>query len=229
MSTRGVGSDWKSAILRDFSKWLAEMPSAAEPAREPAKRPALADLHAEVAALRQEIVLQNRTQQRSVTGLETARSSFAALGEQLQGQAAALAGTLAKQGGSLDALSVIMRFLEIRDSLGRTRSMAEQLLESDSGPGLPASDANGLVRTLDLILRKFDRLLEEHGVTRVETAGREFDPSTMNAVGAREETGMPHGSVVEEVRGGFFFGERLLRAAEVFVSSGDRPEGERNG
>ena len=72
--------------------------------------------------------------------------------------------------------------------------------------------------TLAVVLRKFDSILMSQGIAAIETVGRPFDPALMSVVGTREVPGVPSWIVVDEVRGGFVMGRRVLRSAEVFVN-----------
>ena len=221
------GGDWKAAILADFAQWLNELPSTpSDPAPIPEKRRGLADLYSEVAALRQEMVLQNRSQQKSVVGLDAARAALSELGAQLRGQTGAPNGAPPEPGAGAEVLSVVTSFLEIRDSLVRTLSLARQLVSPESTLESPDADTASLAQTLELILRKFDRTLEDHGVSRIDAVGRPFDAARMSAIGTRNEAAVPNGTVVEEIRGGFLLGDRVLRAAEVFVNMCDQTEGD---
>ena len=222
-------NDWKTAILADFAQWLRDLPAAPDdPAPSPEKRRGLADLYSEVAALRQEVVYQNRTQHKSAAGLDAARAAFSELGNELRGQTAALKGALASRDGGTEALSIITTFLEIRDSLERTRSLASGLASKEGREVPPEVDPASLVQTLELVLRKFDRALQDHGVSRVDTVGMQFDPSTMSAVGTSSDPELQAGMVVEEIRGGFLLGDRVMRAAEVLVNMGGETPGGRD-
>lgn len=67
---------------------------------------------------------------------------------------------------------------------------------------------------LKLTIKSLADALEQVGVTRVETVGKEFDPSTMECV---ETVDGDEGKVTEEVRPGFKLADRTLRAALVKV------------
>lgn len=213
------GIDWRIAVLADFTQWLRNLPSApADPPPSPERRRGLVDLYSEVAALRQELAIQNREQHKSVAGLDAARAAISELGTQLRGQSAALNGASSRQDEGTEALSIITSFLEIRDSLERTRSLAQRLVSSNGHAAPPGTDPASLVQTLELVLRKFDRTLEDHGVSRVDTVGRPFDPATMSAVGTCKDPEIQDGTVVEEIRGGFLLDDQVMRSAEVFVN-----------
>ncbi len=219
-------SDWKDEILRDFTRWLSNLPAErAAPPQPGQERRDLAHLYAEFAALRQEIALQSRSHKKALVNLESARSAFDSVGQELKAQRAAVTDALARRDAHFEAQAVIVSFLEIRDSLVRSRAAAARLLEPRGFLQRKPAGADGLVAAFDLIIRKFDRILEEHGIFRIETAGNPFDPATMTAAGTRELPGAPSGTVVEEVRGGFLRNGKVLRAAEVLVNRSGAPLG----
>ncbi len=72
---------------------------------------------------------------------------------------------------------------------------------------------------VDLIAKQLDEAVKSLGVTPVETAGQQFDPHVMEALGSVETAEYPDGAVVEEIRRGYRIKERLLRPALVRVAS----------
>lgn len=72
---------------------------------------------------------------------------------------------------------------------------------------------------VEMTLNGFNEALARLGVTPVETGGQRFDPRLHEAV-QQVESELPEGTVVEEVQKGFQWGDRVLRAALVKVSSG---------
>ena len=80
------GGDWKQQALAEFRQWLDELdaapPAAAEQEQEPDGGAApcdLRDLFAELAALRQEVRLQNREQSRAGRELANAAARYDAV------------------------------------------------------------------------------------------------------------------------------------------------------
>lgn len=218
---------WKHEILGDFASWLRDLPEERpEPDGTPAQRRALADLYSKFSAMHREIALQNRSTKRLGAGLEAARAALSGAGEEVKAGSAAILDALRQQGSILEARAVAISFLEIRDSLARTYSRAGRLLAPDTQVEGGARDIGGLVDTIALIIRKFDRILEEQRITRIETVGQQFDPATMNAAGTQEVAEVESGTVVGEVRGGFLLDGRVLRAAEVFVNMRSEKEQE---
>ena len=216
-------SDWKDEILRDFTRWLTNLPVDHAAPQPGPQRADLAHLYAEFAALRQEIALQSRLHKKALVNLESARAAFDSVAQELKAQRAAVTHALARRDARLEAHAVIVSFLEIRDSLVRSRAAAAGFLQPRGLLRRKPAGADGLVAAFDLIIRKFDRILEEHGIVRIETVGSAFDAATMTAAGTRELPGAPTGTVVEEVRGGFLQDGKVLRAAEVLVSRSGAP------
>ena len=65
-----------------------------------------------------------------------------------------------------------------------------------------------------LSIKHFLDILENEGVKKIETVGKDFDPKLMEAVTtqAGEE-----GKVLEEVRSGYMLYDSILRPAQVIV------------
>jgi molecular chaperone GrpE len=72
---------------------------------------------------------------------------------------------------------------------------------------------------VELIAKQLDDAVRNLGVQPVETAGQQFDPRLMEALGSVETNEFPDGAVVEEIRKGYRIKERLLRPALVRVAS----------
>ena len=73
--------------------------------------------------------------------------------------------------------------------------------------------------------REFLAVLERHGVKRVEAQGQPFNPHLHQAVMEREDTTVPHGTVLQVFQPGFMIEDRCLRPAMVVVSSGGAKAG----
>lgn len=70
---------------------------------------------------------------------------------------------------------------------------------------------------LDLSIQQFLDVLENEGVKRIETAGKEFNPHIMECVEIVEGK---DNQVTEEVRIGFMIHDKVLRPAQVKVGKG---------
>jgi len=88
-----------------------------------------------------------------------------------------------------------------------------------------ASDAETLAEGIRLIAEGLQRRLEGEGLEAIETDGRMFDPMVHEAVDLVPTTDRDaDGWVIEEVRGGWRIGDKVIRPARVrvarFVSTG---------
>jgi molecular chaperone GrpE len=78
--------------------------------------------------------------------------------------------------------------------------------------------SKGIVEGVEMTLRELYRTLEKFGLKRIEAEGQPFDPKYHHAVSQVERDDMKENMVVEEMRQGFIYGEKLLRASMVSVS-----------
>jgi molecular chaperone GrpE len=100
----------------------------------------------------------------------------------------------------------LREFLPALDSLRESVAMAEK-----------AGASPGVVEGLRLLEREFHRALAKCGVERIEPEGRPFDPAEHQAIGTVEVEDGRDGIVVEVVRAGYRYRDRVLRAALVRV------------
>lgn len=82
----------------------------------------------------------------------------------------------------------------------------------------PGSEA--ILQGLGMVARQFADFLSSAGVAEVPTAGADFDPNFMEAVGQEHDESVPEGKVLRQTRRGYKLRDRLLRPASVFVSKG---------
>jgi molecular chaperone GrpE len=85
----------------------------------------------------------------------------------------------------------------------------------------PLFDA--LLEGYDLIRARLRRALEAAEIKRIECLGRPADPERMIVLEVVEDPDRPPGEVIEEVRSGYTWGERVLRYAEVRASRAPLP------
>lgn len=78
---------------------------------------------------------------------------------------------------------------------------------------------------LILIQRELLGLLEARGLTLEDPIGQPFDPERHQALSQEDATDVPPGTVVETLRKGYLFKDRLLRPALVKVAKGGPPAG----
>ena len=76
----------------------------------------------------------------------------------------------------------------------------------------------GWIEGIELIYRKLLSALENHGLSVMETEGKDFDPNFHQAV--LYEDGA-EGKVIEELQKGYMIADRLLRPTMVKVGKGN--------
>ena len=74
--------------------------------------------------------------------------------------------------------------------------------------------ANGM----ELIVRKFQNILDAEGVKRIEAAGQPFDPNFHEAISSEPNEDVESGHVIDVVENGYMLGERVIRPARVRVA-----------
>lgn len=74
--------------------------------------------------------------------------------------------------------------------------------------------ANGI----ELIVRKFQTILENEGVKKIDALGVEFDPNFHEAISHEPADGAKSGYVIGVVQNGYMIGERVIRPAMVRVA-----------
>jgi molecular chaperone GrpE len=109
---------------------------------------------------------------------------------------------------------LVRDLLPIVDNLQRaidatpTRSVSE-------GEGL-----NSLLEGVKLVAGQFEAVLKQHGCVPVETIGAPFDPNHHQAIGQEPSSEHPAGTVTRSFQAGYKLHDRVIRPAQVFVSTG---------
>ena len=89
-------------------------------------------------------------------------------------------------------------------------------LDNGEKAGAPAA----LLEGLRLVRTQFESALAKSDVTPIDAAGLPFDPNLHEAITHMPSPDVPEGTVLAQTRRGWKMGDKLLRAAQVVVSSG---------
>lgn len=89
-------------------------------------------------------------------------------------------------------------------------------LDNGEKAGAPAA----LLEGLRLVRTQFESALAKSDVTPIDAAGQPFDPNLHEAITHMPSPDVPEGTVLAQTRRGWKMGDKLLRAAQVVVSSG---------
>ncbi len=185
---------------------------------EEAPAPDLYALLAQVTALTREVQLQGRAANRLSSEVTQLVQDVS---ENTVGQVTARA-SAARRDAQAELLGEL---LDVRERVARGRDEARKRLTSFNGlfvrfGSRPVVEA--VLRGNELALERLDEILRRHGVHEIVCEGAAFDPNTMRAVEIDVRPDVRPGLVMEVVRRGYQTAERILRYAEVKVSSGEK-------
>lgn len=71
---------------------------------------------------------------------------------------------------------------------------------------------------IELIRRSLLDILRQRQVTPMEAKGKPFNAQIMYAIGRQESASVPENTVIQEVVRGYWWGDRVLREAQVIVA-----------
>src|SRR5437879_231214 len=92
--------------------------------------------------------------------------------------------------------------------------MALAAVQSADGGGTAQSLQTGV----SMIHQQLKNALAESGLEEIDASGKPFDPNLHEAVSQKETADAPEGQVIQQLRKGYRFRERLLRPASVVVA-----------
>jgi molecular chaperone GrpE len=114
---------------------------------------------------------------------------------------------------------LIKEFLPVLDDLERAINVAKS-----------SQNFSSLLEGIQMVYNHFKNLLEKKGLQEIPAQGEEFDPNVHEAIMRIESDEHPDNIVVEEMRKGYMFKDRVLRPSMVKVNkrrSSKTPEEDR--
>ena len=105
--------------------------------------------------------------------------------------------------------------LTVADNLARTLEAVEPEARASADGTLKA-----LFEGVELTERELQKVLERHGVRRLDPLGEKFDPHFHQAMLEVPDKSVAVGTVVQVMQSGYALGERVLRPALVAVAKG---------
>ncbi len=97
----------------------------------------------------------------------------------------------------------------------------ERAIDQGVTEGAPAEkNLAALIEGVQLTLKSVITTLEKFEVKKIESVGKPFDPKHQEALTMAQSDTIPANHVVTEFEKGYYYKDRLLRAAKVVVSSG---------
>jgi molecular chaperone GrpE len=98
------------------------------------------------------------------------------------------------------------------------REKQERLQQARTTCQRVAEALESLIAGYTMSLQRIERALRQHGLQVIPTVGEPFDPEHMEAVEPVRGSGRPAGEVVEEIRRGYLWNNRVFRFAQVRVA-----------
>jgi molecular chaperone GrpE len=111
---------------------------------------------------------------------------------------------------------IFREMLPVVDNL--ERAIEQSSIEGNS----PEQRFESLVEGVKLTLKSLVSTLEKFEVKPIESVGEPFDPKHQDALTMEASDTVPANHVVSEFEKGYYYKDRLLRAAKVIVSSGEK-------
>jgi molecular chaperone GrpE len=71
-----------------------------------------------------------------------------------------------------------------------------------------------------MVSAQLDAVLKQHGCRQIETVGTPFDPNQHQAIAQEPSAEHPAGAVTRATQVGYKLHDRVIRPAQVFVSTG---------
>jgi molecular chaperone GrpE len=105
-------------------------------------------------------------------------------------------------------LPLLADLLPVLDNVGRAVQAAEK-----------AADGGALLEGVKLVAQQLESVLARHHCTRINAAGSVFDPHLHQAILQQPSIDRPPGTVLMVAQEGYQLHDRVLRPAQVIVSS----------
>lgn len=105
---------------------------------------------------------------------------------------------------------VLSDLIQVVDNFERTIEM----LKHDEDPKI-----KNIVVGMDMVTKQFLDTLSKHGLTQIQSLGKDFDPHQHEAMAQEYQEGAKPNQVIKEFQKGYILNGRLLRAAKVVVAS----------
>jgi molecular chaperone GrpE len=103
----------------------------------------------------------------------------------------------------------------VADNMERALQALDDEIREKADSGVKA-----LLDGVELTERELLKVLEKHGVQKLDPKGQKFDPHRHQAMFEVPDESVPSGTVVQVVQAGYTIGDRVLRPAMVGVAKG---------
>ena len=91
-------------------------------------------------------------------------------------------------------------------------------LEAATGLAKENENTEGLVKGVEMTLKQLKELLESKGLEEIKAEGEKFDPFRHEVVSKAVNENQPENTVIEVIRNGYVFREKVIRPAMVKIA-----------
>jgi molecular chaperone GrpE len=105
--------------------------------------------------------------------------------------------------------------LAVADNMDRALKALDDEIRDKADAGVKA-----LLDGVELTERELLKVMEKHGIAKIEPQGQKFDPNLHQAMFEVPDPSVPAGTVVQIVQPGYTIGGRVLRPALVAIAKG---------
>ncbi|HMC11494.1 MAG TPA: nucleotide exchange factor GrpE [Pirellulaceae bacterium] len=106
----------------------------------------------------------------------------------------------------------------VRDLLAVVDNLERAIEAAQKSPG-----GSGLLDGVKMVASQFENILKQHQCVRIETVGTPFDPNQHQAIAQEPSDEHPAGTITRAAQSGYKLHDRVIRPAQVFVSTGPSP------
>lgn len=105
--------------------------------------------------------------------------------------------------------------LPVADCLANALDCAKKGLEHPDDQ----SFLKNMITGIEMVQKQLDDVLKKHGIEKMDSLGKLFDPNLHQVIGQIDDTGKEPGTIVQEMQTGYIIGgDRVLREALVLVA-----------
>lgn len=109
---------------------------------------------------------------------------------------------------------LVRDLLTVVDNLERAIEVSQTRSVSEGSAG------QGLLDGVKMVATQLEAVLKQHQCVRIDTVGTPFDPNQHQAIAQEPSDQYPAGTVTRAAQSGYKLHDRVIRPAQVFVSTG---------
>lgn len=120
---------------------------------------------------------------------------------------------------------LLQKLLPVLDNFEMALAAAQNANQAKPANNAPAAGDKlaSLQSGVMMIQQQLRSTLLETGLEEVDATGKPFDPNLHEAISQQESASVPEGNVLQQLRKGYKFKDRLLRPATVIVAKKPAP------